>query len=664
MAFALQLHKDLEHSPGKHGEKKPLSFIDREIRRRAMWACFLMDRFNSSGSDRPMFIKEESLQIPLPVNESCFQLDMPARTELLDGSLPQCDHADKASKPHEHMGAAAYTIRAIAVWGRIINYIHQGGKEIDAYPYWDRKSNFAKLVNQAEQIQRNLPARLRYSTNNLTLHKTEKTPGQFLLMHLSIQQNMLFLHNTAAAWATLSGDQDVSPEFLARASAQTVAAANAISEILQDAEEAQCNVTAPFAGYCAFSATSVHLYCILSGDASMKTTAEVNAGINIKFLRRTMRYWGTFHWMVENIRAQYRSALESSNFGNLRVQGLGAWPVLQYADWFNRYPHGVPEAEVVEHPCQREERGDDAVLEQKPELQSIEEFFTNLASGSPSSTEDRSASQASGTANKRRRFNGKVNEAIGDKTTHKSGEAAVGHSPAQTTAERHTARMPRRQSSISLSAPGRSGYATVNLSSTEAQPYQVVSPLSPLQASAFSRQGPGQQPAFFATDMPLVSNLRPQGEDLRQAMEQQQHSFAYPLSSQLGVLVDPSNPVWHRKPIAGGSKAPGQQVHNTIGMSVQQQALERRRHSQGQIGAESLSGFSGSDLPAGWFMPFSMDSRGAAQDVRFLMGGEAGESAAAGLGIGMDPFGNVFNSSGGSSNGIALNQAMDSLQHS
>src|SRR5690606_26056990 len=87
MAFALQLHKDLEHDPLGHDGKTELSFIDREIRRRTMWACFLMDRLNSSGTDRPMFIREQTVGIPLPVKEQYFQLDMPAPTESLSGEV-------------------------------------------------------------------------------------------------------------------------------------------------------------------------------------------------------------------------------------------------------------------------------------------------------------------------------------------------------------------------------------------------------------------------------------------------------------------------------------------------------------------------------------------------------------------------------------------------
>ncbi|KAH8591846.1 ras family-domain-containing protein [Bisporella sp. PMI_857] len=113
MAYALQLHKDLDHDPQGRNGATPLSFIDREIRRRTMWACFLMDRFNSSGTDRPAFIKEENLKIPLPIKEKYFQLDMPGPTENLKGEIhqPVTHGIGELSNPKNNMGVAASVIK-------------------------------------------------------------------------------------------------------------------------------------------------------------------------------------------------------------------------------------------------------------------------------------------------------------------------------------------------------------------------------------------------------------------------------------------------------------------------------------------------------------------------------------------------------------------------
>lgn len=90
MAYALQLHRELDRDPlGRSNEKvSELSFTDREIRRRTMWACVLMDRFNSSGSERPPIGNEKFLHIQLPIKETHFQMEIPGPTEDLHGSVP------------------------------------------------------------------------------------------------------------------------------------------------------------------------------------------------------------------------------------------------------------------------------------------------------------------------------------------------------------------------------------------------------------------------------------------------------------------------------------------------------------------------------------------------------------------------------------------------
>lgn len=651
MAFALQLHKDLEYDPSRRGSKTPLSFVDREIRRRIMWACFLMDRFNSSGSDRPMFIKEESIRIQLPVKESYFQLDMPAKTESLDGSSPLSGSPDGDDRTlaRDNMGVAAYTVRAIAIWGRIVAYFHQGGKEMDPYPLWSEGSDYTSLVQQVDDLLLSLPDSLQYSTSNLNLHTTEKTASQFLLMHLSIQQNMLFLQKAAIAWASSTGSKDAPPEFLPQASAKTVIAANHISEILRDAELAKCSVTAPFAGYCAFSATNIHILGIFSSNATVKSTAEMNAGINIKFLRKTMRYWGMFHWMVENIRTQYRNALEAFRSGKVSTQGSTAWPVLQYSDWFNRYPHGVSDFDVVEPTSQRRrEKGEDAVLEQKPELQSVEDFFTSLAS--PSSTEGRAASQ--GPVNKRKQFSKKGSDASANRQDSiKSNEATLG---------KHTGGPPRIQTQISGSqqqpptslggqttGPSSTAFSPVSLSHAQAQSYTAMSPMSPVQVSPFPHQSTSQSP-FFSSDMLQMNNMGQQTHDISQNLDGQLSAFGYSLSSSGQNMLDGSAPNWQVKGQPKMMNSDQRALKMNSGQGLPRQSLD-----QGQIGADGLSAFSGSDLPTGWFMPFVGMEQPESQETNLSGHGGVGGNT------GMDPFGSMFGTNGMT----MMPNAMNGLQH-
>ncbi|KAL8356514.1 hypothetical protein RB601_001692 [Gaeumannomyces tritici] len=377
MAFALQLHKDLEYDPNSGSVQ--LSFIDREIRRRTMWACFLMDRFNSSGTERPTFIKEETLKIQLPIMEKYFQLDIPGPTETLQGDVLHPVSADdgQLSDVKENMGVAAYMVRSIAVWGRIINYLNQGGKELDPHPMWSPEAEYTKLIKQSEDLPASLPEQLRYSKENLKLHDTENMANQFLFLHISIQQNILFMNRFAVSSPGSIPNQDVPKSFITKAGAKAFAAANRMSDLLKDAESHL--VAAPFVGYCVFLSSTVHIFGIFSGNPAMEATSKRNLATNVRFLSKMKRFWGMFHFMTENLREQYRTCADAARQGNPANESTAS-PIFQYGDWFDRYPHGVSQSDFLDPAkYKKKEKGDDAVLEQKPELATVEEFMTKLS---------------------------------------------------------------------------------------------------------------------------------------------------------------------------------------------------------------------------------------------------------------------------------------------
>lgn len=631
MAFFLELHKDLEYDPLCSTAKKPLSFIDREIRRRIMWACFLMDRFNSSAPDRPMFIKEESIKIPLPVSERSFQLDMPVQTESLDGTVLQSDSLEgerQLALARENMGVAAFTIRSIAIWGRIVNYFNQGGKEMDSHPMWSPNSDYAKLVDDIDGFVRALPASFQYSPDNLELQITEKTASQFLLLHLSIQQNALFLSQAGLTFANSRAGQEIPKDFLSRAGARAFSAANRISEILRDSEQSQCYVSAPFAGYCAFCSTSIHIRSIFSGGPAVKATAEANSGINIRFLRRMMRHWGMFHWMVENIRTQYRDALNASRSGTPSAVGSAASFIMHHGEWFNKYAHGMSDADsVVSTAYKKKEKGDDAVLEQKPELQSVEEFFTTL---SPPLNAEVKDAQRGGSF--KRRQSTKWPSELGprapcslesprpDAAAHAAGERpAASHEgfvqqqPPPPQPRKQPPPPPPQQSPrrFSASLGGQtSGPATFGpLGMPQPQPYSSLSPISPGTVNHFAQQQqipPPNQHRHFSVDM-IPMNLPPQ-------QHQVTNGFTQPLGRQLSLG-------------AFSVDSP-----DSVGMG------DRRNHParQGPFQPGPLD-------TSAWFLPLAVDG----PEPNPGMGLGVGESA-------VDPFANIF--------GMTPNQ-LDALQH-
>ncbi|KAI6779738.1 putative transcriptional regulatory protein -like protein [Emericellopsis cladophorae] len=531
MAFALQLHKDLEYDPTARKNSVKLSFVDREIRRRIMWSCFIMDRFNSSGSERPMFIKEDDILIPLPVKERHFLLDMPAVTETLNGHVLSTtpSREDAGGDASENLGVAAFMIRAIALWGRIVVHMNQGGKKLDPQPLWSPASQFARLSREADEFPHSLPESLRYSTHNVALHQNHQTTNMFLFLHVICQQNILFLSRSAIQPAPNRPEH-----FVVASRSKALAAATQISEILKTSEEARVAVMAPFATYCAFSSTTVHIRGIASGNPAVKATAEANATTNIRFMRKMMKHWGMFHWMEEDIRMQYRVVLDKAKQGATMDELTESAPMLQYGDWFNRYPHGVSDADYVDPAAKRKkEKGADGVLEQKPELQSVEEFFTQLSS--PKTAEKPSENQPSKGA--KRKASKKSMAAI--KTAPPPslhGEAPLSsqsappapdqrttphaqHHPPPLPSQQHQ-RQQQRRPSASVVGKGNSPHMFQPMVTTHPAQSASFHAMSPANSSNveqhFYQAQPGQQP-FFQPDM-MGINMQ------QQQQQQQQHT--------------------------------------------------------------------------------------------------------------------------------------------
>lgn len=383
MAYALQLHRELDYDPllaQGNGGGTQLSFTDREIRRRTMWACFLMDRYNSSGSQRPPIGNEKFLQIQLPIKEAHFQMEIPGPTEDLEGNVlnPVPEDVGQLSNARSNMGVLAYIIRAVVIWGRIVDYLNLGGKRRDNHPLWSPESGYSRLKKQIEDFSASLPSHLHFTYENLQVHAADRVANQFLFLHIIIHQNTLFLNQFAIPLSPGGRPpRDMPRTFLSNAGRAAVEAAHHISSLIDHA--APYPLTVPFAGYCAYSASTVHIWGIFSKNTQLEARSKENLRHTYRYLNKMKKYWGMFHYMVESAKDRYRQFADAAIKGTVATHNGPITPMFQYGDWFDKYPHGVSRQhwEDPDHPSRKND--DEAVMSQKPDLQSVEDFFASLS---------------------------------------------------------------------------------------------------------------------------------------------------------------------------------------------------------------------------------------------------------------------------------------------
>ncbi|KAF3918546.1 hypothetical protein ABW21_db0208782 [Orbilia brochopaga] len=353
MAYALQLHKEIDDDPlglptnNSSPLHNQISFTDREIRRRLMWACFFMDRFNSSGTSRPQFLDEADIHIQLPIKERMFIAERPGLTENVNGEVSPVDTGIRMElgNVYANMGVAAYNVRVVTLWGRVMKYLNHGGKERDVAQIWLPESNFAQLNEQVHKLRDTLPDHLAYNERNLNMHAAEKLEGQFVFLHIAIQQIFLILHRWSIPLRPGAKPVTGYPMDFLRSAVQTsFRAANTIATIFADALDRDYGVYAPFMGYTAFAAATVHVVGSFSKNQAIVTTAKRNLTISVKYLTKMARFWGVFYPLWDNLRDQYdlqSRAAQSPGSVDLEIVGEEPFTILQYGDWFTRFPRGV-----------------------------------------------------------------------------------------------------------------------------------------------------------------------------------------------------------------------------------------------------------------------------------------------------------------------------------
>jgi Fungal specific transcription factor domain len=375
MALSLQLHKDKDRSLNSEGEAETSSWTDREIRRRVLWSCFLMDRFISSGSDRPICFPEDCIAVPLPVKENLFNMEIDSDTSMLD-----------SKSGSENLGTAAYIVKLVSIWGRLVSYFNLGGKERENKSLWDSSSTFYSISSALASFK--FPANLRWNSDNLAIYRAEKYDNQFIFMHIVYHHLRLFAHRWALPGHGESLSPDVPRKFLEESAATAVNAAEQVSLLIAEALAAGSKVTAPFAGYAAYYSSTVHVLGTFAKDPAVADKAKKTLETNVKFLARMRRYWGMFHFVGVQLRELYHqhekkvAAVAQDGGAVTRSKGRKSSAIFQYGDWFDKYPSGVVDSTKDSRNSSKSPTVERGVLGGKDkDLLSAEEFFVRLENG-------------------------------------------------------------------------------------------------------------------------------------------------------------------------------------------------------------------------------------------------------------------------------------------
>ncbi|KHN96142.1 uncharacterized protein MAM_05990 [Metarhizium album ARSEF 1941] len=290
MAMALELHREID----AHAHAAP---VERELRRRLFWTCYLLDRFTSCGSKRPCLISDDSVALRLP--SWC-----PSPSSLaVDGEFFQqgsnLQYYQGSGKKAQ--GSTGMLIDITRILGITNRYLAAGGVKGDSHFPWHALSTLSKIRQELDFWASGAGPAL--SSLHTLFHQTEGTilflsKLIYHLVHCLVYRPFLPVDLTELA----GNGQHQSWQI--EATNMCFLHANAIGDLIDAARNAGTVEWPAVVGYCICTAATVHIH---GAHYSNPNTYEGDMKIfseSSDFFSREMKHLSELHMAWANVQHQ------------------------------------------------------------------------------------------------------------------------------------------------------------------------------------------------------------------------------------------------------------------------------------------------------------------------------------------------------------------------
>ncbi|KAL2133540.1 hypothetical protein VTI74DRAFT_2193 [Chaetomium olivicolor] len=179
--------------------------IAKEIRRRTMFSCLILDRLLGCGKDRVSTIRSEDLQIQLPCSEVSFDLSEEVYTGFLK-PLPGEETGRRISD-----SVLGRFVRLVDLWGEISRWSFAGGRFTEDHPPWSPGSTFFHLRAKLEAFYRDLPDHFKWSESNYYKHENHQASSVYVSMHMLGAVCRIMLHREYIPFIPIACEKPVGP---------------------------------------------------------------------------------------------------------------------------------------------------------------------------------------------------------------------------------------------------------------------------------------------------------------------------------------------------------------------------------------------------------------------------------------------------------------------
>ncbi|VUC29752.1 unnamed protein product [Clonostachys rosea] len=292
--YTQALSLNLEYDHDMLSTTSLLSPVERESRRRLMWACYIVDTMVACGLNHLQAIDTTTIQIQLPCDDKYFLY----KVARITAKVPVCfESTAKFDAPisTENQDTHAFLIRLFLIRDRILRYVHDHTDKEDP---WRLMSALADL----EHWKESLPPELQFNYDVIVIRKEQSMLSALVSLHVQYHQiNCLLFRCTipsmlfpARAHTGLS--RNASMEFLSDSRRGWFDHACAMSAIFKVAlEQKPESMEDPAVGFSTYNAIIIKFLYLTNFVPSEERLARLESilplvDIDLQFLRELHEY--------------------------------------------------------------------------------------------------------------------------------------------------------------------------------------------------------------------------------------------------------------------------------------------------------------------------------------------------------------------------------------
>lgn len=327
MSTALELHREIDPNVR-------VAPVERELRRRLFWTCYLLDRFNACGSRRPSLISDETIMLRLP----CWS---PSPASLpVDGEFfqPASNHQHFQGLGKKSQGSTGMLIDITRILGATNRYLAAGGVRGDSHFPWHSLSKLSKIrqdldiwASGTEEVFSDLSTLFsQVDSSVLVLSKLI-----YHLIHCVIYRPFLPIDLTEL---TGNGQHQ---SWQIEATNMCFLHANAISEMIDMGKQTSAIEWPAFVGYCICTAATVHIHGAhynrqgISAETSTFSASTEYLSREMQQLSELRYAWASVQHQRETLQDIYNAHAELvQSYANGSVRYKAGF---QLEDFFKRY---------------------------------------------------------------------------------------------------------------------------------------------------------------------------------------------------------------------------------------------------------------------------------------------------------------------------------------